>query len=75
MPSNRFLGPSDGLSIREPTDPKLKKGNIVNPPRFQNLAMGGFDSGQARGMGQNEFSIETPGSTIRDMPNQKGTNT
>ena len=75
MPSNRFLGPSDGLTIRQPTDGSLAKGNIRNPPRYQNLAMGGLNSAKARGMTENEFALKPPGETIRKMPNRKGENT
>ena len=72
MPSNRFLGPADGLTIRQPTDPSLMKGNIANPPRYQNLAMGGLDSAKSRGLMKNGAVLKPPGSTQRKMPNVGG---
>ena len=75
MPSNRFLGPADGLTIRQPTDPSLMKGNIANPPRYQNLAMGGLDNGKVRGLTKNSAVLKPPGSTQRKMPNRNGENT
>lgn len=71
---NKFLGPNSGLSIREPTDASLAKGNIRNPPRFQNLAMGGLNSAGVRGVTKNEFAVKTPGATQRDMPSSAKAN-
>lgn len=75
MAGNRFLGPSDGLTIRKPTDGSQEKGNIRNPPRYANLGMGGLNSGGARGVSKNEFDVETPGGTQRKMPSIKGNDT
>lgn len=75
MPSNRYLGPADGLTIRQPTDSKLAKGNIRNPPRYADLGMGGLNGAQAKGVMKNEYAVEPPGSTQRKMPNRKGENT
>ena len=66
--ANRPLAPSEGLSIRQPTDNSKEKGNIRNPPRFAEL--GGMSSASVRGMKRNEFSVRPPGSTQRKMPNK-----
>jgi hypothetical protein len=72
MPSNRFLGPAQGLSIRQPTDSGLVKGNIHNPPRYANLGMGGLDSSGARGITDSVFAVKPPGSTLRKEPTIDG---
>jgi hypothetical protein len=68
---NKFLGPNQGLTIREPTDASLAKGNIRNPPRFANLGMGGLNSASVSGVTKNEFAVKTPGATQRDMPSRQ----
>lgn len=70
--ANRFLAPSDGIGIRKPTDKALMKGNIVNPPRYQDRAMGGLNGAGARGIVRNEAKIEPPAETIRRVPQAKG---
>ena len=72
MATNRMLAPSDGLTIRQPTDSGLKKGNIQNPPRFTNLGFGGLDSAGAEGLEATEFSQKPPGETQRAVRNMKG---
>jgi hypothetical protein len=69
---NRMLAPADGLTIRQPTDGGLVKGNIHNPPRFENLGMGGLNSANAPGMEHGMYSAKPPGETQRKMPNIKG---
>lgn len=71
--ANRALAPSEGLTIRQPTDAGLKKGNIQNPPRFENLGIGGLNSAGAVGLESSEFGQKPPGETQRRMPNVKGT--
>ena len=73
MAVNRPLAPSDSLTIREPTDGAQQKGNIMNPPRFANLGIGGMESGTPRGMKRNGASIEVPGKSLRKMPNRSFT--
>lgn len=70
--ANRMLAPADGQTIRQPTDSGLKKGNIQNPPRFTNLAMGGLNSPGAAGLESSEFGQKPPGSTQRPVKNVKG---
>jgi hypothetical protein len=70
MAVNKPLAPADGLTIRQPTDGGLVKGNIHNPPRYANLGIGGLDSGSARGMVRNTFKIEPPGRSLRKEPNR-----
>jgi len=67
----RFIAPSDGLTIRQPTDKGQDKGNINNPPRYQNLAMGGLNGPGSRGVERNEYAVRAPGSTQRPMPQRK----
>lgn len=69
---NKMLGPSDGLTIRQPTESGLKKGNIQNPPRYTNLGMGGLNSARAAGLEASEFSQKSVGDTIRKSPHIKG---
>ena len=64
---NKFLGPNQGLTIREPTDGSLTKGNIHNPPRYANLGMGGLNSGSVEGATKNVFAVKPPGSTQRPI--------
>ena len=70
--ANRMLAPSDGLTIRQPTDSGLQKGNIQNPPRYENLGIGGLNSAQAQGLESSPFNQKPPGETQRKMPNMKG---
>lgn len=72
MSTNRMLGPSDGMTIRQPTDKGLKKGNVQNPPRYTNLGMGGLDGPQSPGLEASEFAQRPPGETLRKVPNVKG---
>lgn len=72
MSVNKMLGPSDGLTIRKPTDAGLKKGNIQNPPRFENLGIGGLNSPSAPGLEASEFGQKTPGETQRANVHIKG---
>jgi hypothetical protein len=72
MATNKMLAPADGLTIRQPTEMGLKKGNIQNPPRYTNLAMGGLDSSAAVGLDASEFGQKPPGETIRGNVNIKG---
>lgn len=65
---NRFLGPQDGLSIRQPTDGSLEKGNIHNPPRFADKGMGGLNSANPRGFTDSPFAVKPPGGTQRKEP-------
>ena len=74
MSSNRFLGPQNNLSIRQPTDGSLTKGNIHNPPRFANLGMGGFNGASPRGFEASPFAVKAPGSTQRKEPTIDGEN-
>lgn len=70
--ASRMLAPADGLTIRQPTDSSLEKGNIRNPPRFENLGMGGLNSAKAEGLEHGAYSQKPPGETQRRMPNIKG---
>jgi hypothetical protein len=72
MSSNRFLGPANGLTIRQPTDDSLAKGNIHNPPRTARLGMGGADSLKPRGFDDSVFAVKPPGSTQRKEPTIDG---
>ncbi|HUD74966.1 MAG TPA: hypothetical protein VMQ76_07825 [Terracidiphilus sp.] len=74
MSSNRFLGPQNNLSIRQPTDGSLTKGNIHNPPRYANLGMGGFNGASPRGFEASPFAVKAPGSTQRKEPTIDGEN-
>ena len=74
MSSNRFLGPQNNLSIRQPTDGSLVKGNIHNPPRYANLGMGGFNSAKPAGFADSPFAVKAPGSTLRKEPTIDGEN-
>ena len=70
---NRMLAPAGGLTIRQPTDASLEKGNIRNPPRFENLGIGGLDSARAEGLEHDmSYNHQAPGSTQRKVPNIKG---
>lgn len=69
---NKMLAPSDGLTIRQPTDAGLEKGNIRNPPRYTNLGIGGLNSAAAEGMSHGEYGIKSPGETQRKSPHIKG---
>lgn len=69
---NTMLGPSAALTIRQPTDGGLKKGNIQNQPRFTNLGFGGLDSAGAEGTESSEFGQKPPGETQRPVRNVKG---
>jgi len=69
---NRLLAPAEGLTIRQPTDPALAKGNIRNPPRYENLGIGGLDGPGVDGLEHGEYDHKPPGETQRRMPNQKG---
>jgi hypothetical protein len=64
---NKFLGPVQGLTIREPTDASLTKGNIENPPRYANLGVGGLNSGSVAGANKNKFAVKPPGATQRPI--------
>lgn len=76
MPGNRFLGPAMGLTIRQPTDGSLEKGNIHNPPRYANKGMGGLNSAASAGADDSSpFAVKPPGATLRKMPNVDGENT
>ena len=70
--ANRMLAPGAGKSIRQPTDAGQKKGNVVNPPRFTNLAMGGLNSAGARGVEAGEWGVKPPGETLTPVNNVKG---
>jgi hypothetical protein len=70
--ANRMLAPSDGLTIRQPTDAGLAKGNIHNPPRYEDLGIGGLNSAKAVGLEASPFGQKPPGETQRKMPNMKG---
>jgi hypothetical protein len=73
MPNvNKMLAPGDGLTIRQPTDSSLEKGNIRNPPRFENLGIGGLNSASADGLTHGAYSPKPPGETQRKMPHIKG---
>jgi hypothetical protein len=74
MGSNRYLGPQENLTIRQPTDDSLTKGNIHNPPRTARLGMGGFNSLNPEGFDESTFAVKTPGSTIRKEPTVTGEN-
>lgn len=74
MSSNRFLGPQSNLTIRQPTDDALAKGNIHNPPRTARLGMGGFNSLSPRGFDDSPFAVKAPGSTLRKEPTIDGEN-
>jgi len=71
---NKFLGPNTGLTIREPTDAGLVKGNIHNPPRYNNLAVGGLNSGSPRGVMSNTFKVKPPGATQRPIVSSQNAN-
>lgn len=71
MPS-RMLAPSDSLTIRQPTDKSLAKGNIHNPPRYTNLGIGGLNGPDSEGIDKSEFGVKPPAETLRKMPNMKG---
>lgn len=68
---NKFLGPNQGLTIREPTDPSLTKGNIENPPRYANLGMGGLNSSSVSGITKNKFGVKPPGATQRPIASKQ----
>lgn len=72
MPNNKMLAPADGLTIRQPTDSKLAKGNIRNPPRFTDLGIGGLNSAAAEGLTHGDYEPKPPGETTRRVPNIKG---
>jgi len=69
---NRMLAPADGLTIRRPTDAGLEKGNIQNPPRYEDWGIGGLDGPGAKGLEATPFGQTSVGDTIRKMPNIKG---
>jgi len=76
MADNRYLGPAKGLTIRQPTDGSMEKGNIYNPPRYANKGMGGLDSaGSAGAADSSPFSVKPPGATLRKMPSITGEDT
>ena len=72
--ASRMLAPADGLTIRQPTDGSLEKGNIRNPPRFQpmDIALGGLQGAGSEGLAHGAYSQKPPGETQRKMPNIKG---
>lgn len=70
--TNRMLAPADGLTIRQPTDANLVKGNIHNPPRYENLGIGGLNDARAEGLEHGMYNAKPPGETQRKMPNIKG---
>jgi hypothetical protein len=72
MSVNKMLAPADGLTIRQPTDASLSKGNIQNPPRYENLGIGGLNGPGAEGLEATAFGQKPPGETQRRMPNIKG---
>jgi hypothetical protein len=72
VPVNRMLAPGDGLTIRQPTDASLVKGNIHNPPRFEDLGLGGLNSARAEGLEHGTYGGKPPSETQRRMPNVKG---
>ncbi len=74
MGSNRYLGPTENLTIRQPTDDTLVKGNIHNPPRTARLGMGGFNSTDPAGFDGSPFAVKPPGSTQRKEPTKTGEN-
>jgi len=74
MGGNRYLGPQENLTIRQPTDDGLVKGYIHNPPRTARLGMGGFNSTDPAGFDASPFVVKAPGSTLRKEPTITGEN-
>lgn len=69
MPGNRkFAPPSDGLSLRDPLTNERRKGNIMNPRRYQDF--GGMTGPSVRGVhtALPEMNVKPPGSTQRGYP-------
>lgn len=62
MPS-KYLEPS-GKGFRQPLDTKQDNGQIVNPPRTNQL--GGYDKiKEPMGLFKNKFTISKPGKSIK----------